>query len=132
MIAAATEPVWAVTPEKLREAVRRLVDAAHPRRIILFGSRARGDAFICRADCELAALRLARAGRRPRRQRPGPAHHPRRSQRPRGRDGAPHSRVARPHSAGGASRCEPGHVRRLVRVARYRLLRRPARRPDAL
>jgi predicted nucleotidyltransferase len=33
-----------VTPEKLREAVRRLVDAAHPRRIILFGSRARGDA----------------------------------------------------------------------------------------
>ena len=44
MIAPATEPVWAVTPEKLREAVRRLADAAHPRRIILFGSRARGDA----------------------------------------------------------------------------------------
>lgn len=43
-LAAATEPVWAVTPEKLREAVRRLVDAAHPRRIILFGSRARGEA----------------------------------------------------------------------------------------
>ncbi|MEI6391924.1 MAG: hypothetical protein WCT12_12560 [Verrucomicrobiota bacterium] len=31
MIAAATEPIWAVTPEKLREAVRRLVVAAHPR-----------------------------------------------------------------------------------------------------
>jgi uncharacterized protein len=44
MIATATEPPWAVTPEKLREAVRRLVEAAHPRRIILFGSRARGDA----------------------------------------------------------------------------------------
>jgi len=39
-------PVWAVTPEKLREAVRRLVDAAHPRKIILFGSHARGDAQI--------------------------------------------------------------------------------------
>jgi predicted nucleotidyltransferase len=44
VMAAATEPPWAVTPEKLREAVRRLVDAADPRRIILFGSRARGDA----------------------------------------------------------------------------------------
>jgi predicted nucleotidyltransferase len=44
MITAATEPPWAVTAEKLREAVRRLVAAAHPRRIILFGSRARGDA----------------------------------------------------------------------------------------
>jgi uncharacterized protein len=31
-------------PEKLSEAVRRLVDAAHPRRIILFGSHARGNA----------------------------------------------------------------------------------------
>ena len=44
MIAAAIEPPWAVTPAKLREAVRRLVDAARPRRIILFGSRAHGDA----------------------------------------------------------------------------------------
>jgi predicted nucleotidyltransferase len=41
---AITPPVWAVTPEKLSEAIRRLVEAAHPRRIILFGSRARGDA----------------------------------------------------------------------------------------
>ena len=44
MTAAGTEPPWAVTSEKLREAVRRLVEAAHPRRIILFGSRARGGA----------------------------------------------------------------------------------------
>ncbi|MBI4326168.1 MAG: nucleotidyltransferase domain-containing protein [Chloroflexi bacterium] len=40
----APTPVWAVTPEKLAEATRRLVEAAQPRRIILFGSRARGDA----------------------------------------------------------------------------------------
>jgi len=39
-----TEPVWAVTPQKLSEAVRRLVEAAHPRKIILFGSHARGNA----------------------------------------------------------------------------------------
>ena len=39
-----TEPLWAVTPEKIAEAVRRLVEAAHPVRIILFGSRARGQA----------------------------------------------------------------------------------------
>ena len=39
-----TLPLWAITPEKLREAVRRLVEAAHPRQIILFGSHARGDA----------------------------------------------------------------------------------------
>ena len=53
MIATATAPVWAVTPEKLREAVRRLMDAADPRHIILFGSRARGDA---REDSDLDLL----------------------------------------------------------------------------
>ena len=37
-------PLWAVTPEKIAEAVRRLVEAARPVRIILFGSRARGEA----------------------------------------------------------------------------------------
>ncbi len=37
-------PIWAVTPEKVAEAVRRLVKAANPRKIILFGSRARGQA----------------------------------------------------------------------------------------
>ena len=55
MITAATEPPWAVTPEKLREAVRRLVNAAHPRRIILFGSLARGDA---REDSDLDLMLL--------------------------------------------------------------------------
>jgi uncharacterized protein len=34
----------AVTDEQLDEVVRRIVDAAHPIRIILFGSTARGDA----------------------------------------------------------------------------------------
>jgi predicted nucleotidyltransferase len=36
--------IWEVTPEKLREAVRRLVEAADPVCILLLGSRARGDA----------------------------------------------------------------------------------------
>jgi uncharacterized protein len=40
----ATAPAWAVTPDKMAEATRRLVEAARPRKIILFGSRARGDA----------------------------------------------------------------------------------------
>ena len=44
-----------MTPEKLREAVRRLVNAAHPRRIILFGSLARGDA---REDSDLDLMLL--------------------------------------------------------------------------
>jgi len=38
-----TQPLWAVTPEKIQEAVRRIVEAAHPVRIIVFGSQARGD-----------------------------------------------------------------------------------------
>lgn len=32
------QPLWAVTPEKIAEAVRRIVEAAHPVRVILFGS----------------------------------------------------------------------------------------------
>ena len=35
---------WTVTPQKLAEARRRIIEAARPRTIILFGSRARGDA----------------------------------------------------------------------------------------
>jgi predicted nucleotidyltransferase len=39
-----TPPAWTVTPGKLDEARRRIVEAARPWKIILFGSRARGDA----------------------------------------------------------------------------------------
>jgi len=34
---------WAITPEKVEEAVQRLAVIAHPRKIILFGSYARGE-----------------------------------------------------------------------------------------
>lgn len=37
-------PPWTVTPEKVEQAVRRLVDAGHPRKVILFGSYVRGEA----------------------------------------------------------------------------------------
>src|SRR5258708_352703 len=33
-----SEPVWAVTPEKVDAVVQRLVDAGRPRKIFLFGS----------------------------------------------------------------------------------------------
>ena len=33
---------WAVTPTKIRAAVKRVVKTAHPTRVILFGSAARG------------------------------------------------------------------------------------------
>lgn len=33
---------WAVTPEKIEEAVRRIVSVGRPQRVILFGSVARG------------------------------------------------------------------------------------------
>lgn len=39
-----TEPLWAATPEKIAEAVRRIVEAARPVQVILFGSHARGGA----------------------------------------------------------------------------------------
>jgi len=43
-MSANTQPLWAITPKKTAEAVRRIVATAHPVRIILFGSHARGDA----------------------------------------------------------------------------------------
>ena len=39
-----TQPVPAVTPQKLDEARRRIVEVARPWKILLFGSSARGDA----------------------------------------------------------------------------------------
>lgn len=35
--------IWEVTPEKIEEAVRRIIRVAGPRRVILFGSAARGE-----------------------------------------------------------------------------------------
>ena len=37
-----TEPPWLVTPEKVHAVVGRLIEMAHPKQIILFGSYARG------------------------------------------------------------------------------------------
>jgi len=41
-----SQPSWGVTPETIQEAVRRIVETAHPAKIILFGSQARGDGLI--------------------------------------------------------------------------------------
>jgi HEPN domain-containing protein/predicted nucleotidyltransferase len=46
---------WAVTPEKLEAAIQRVVEVAHPSRIILFGSVARGDADE-RSDVDLLVV----------------------------------------------------------------------------
>lgn len=43
MVTAST-PIWAPTPEKIQAVVERLIAAAQPTKIILFGSQARGDA----------------------------------------------------------------------------------------
>jgi predicted nucleotidyltransferase len=48
-------PLWAATPAKIAEAVRRLVEAAHPVRIILFGSRAR-DGAPAESDVDLLVV----------------------------------------------------------------------------
>ena len=39
-------PGWAITPEKIKEAVRKIVAFEQPKRVILFGSAARGDTNI--------------------------------------------------------------------------------------
>jgi len=52
-----TQPLWAVTPEKVQEAVRRIVAAAHPLKVIVFGSQARGNA---KTDSDLDLLVVER------------------------------------------------------------------------
>lgn len=49
-------PTWFPTAERLDAAVARLVAAAHPQRIILFGSRARGDAY-SHSDVDLLVIK---------------------------------------------------------------------------
>jgi len=55
-------PSWTPTAEKLQLAVERLVATAHPRRIILFGSRARGNAD-ARSDVDLMVIKETVANR---------------------------------------------------------------------
>ncbi len=43
MIAAAPEPIWLVTPQKVDAVVRRLIEVGRLRKIILFGSNVRGE-----------------------------------------------------------------------------------------
>ncbi len=50
-----SSPLWAVTPEKIDEAVRRIVEVARPVKIILFGSHARSDADL-RSDIDLLVI----------------------------------------------------------------------------
>ena len=37
-------PLWTITPEKIKEAVRKIVAFEQPKRVILFGSAVRGTA----------------------------------------------------------------------------------------
>ena len=43
MTVQAKERDWSVTDEKVKEAVRRIIEVADPSRVVLFGSRARGE-----------------------------------------------------------------------------------------
>lgn len=52
----ATIPPWAPTAANVQAAVERLVAAANPKQIILFGSRARGDAD-ARSDVDLLIVK---------------------------------------------------------------------------
>ncbi len=55
-MATTSTPSWAATPEKIQAAVERLVAAAQPTKIILFGSQARGDADD-RSDVDLLVIK---------------------------------------------------------------------------
>jgi predicted nucleotidyltransferase len=57
-----TDKPWAVTPEKIAEAVRRLVASAAPMRLIAFGSAARGDLSIAN-DLDLLVVEAQVADR---------------------------------------------------------------------
>lgn len=46
---------WEVTPERVEEAVRRIIDAADPLLIVAFGSRARGK-YRADSDLDLAVI----------------------------------------------------------------------------
>jgi predicted nucleotidyltransferase len=60
-----------IDDERLREIVRRLIEAVDPDRIVMFGSRARGDA---RPDSDLDLL-IIKDSSEPRRRRAIPAYH---------------------------------------------------------
>jgi predicted nucleotidyltransferase len=45
-----TQPPWAVTTEKIKEAVQRIVEASRPLKVLIFGSQARSAAS---ADSDL-------------------------------------------------------------------------------
>jgi len=57
-----TDKPWAVTPEKIAEAVRRLVPSAAPTRLIAFGSAATGDLSIAN-DLDLLVVEAQVADR---------------------------------------------------------------------
>jgi predicted nucleotidyltransferase len=63
--------IGSITDEKLQEIVRRIVEAIHPDRIIMFGSRARGDA---RPDSDLDLL-IIKDSMEPRHRRAIPAYY---------------------------------------------------------
>jgi hypothetical protein len=56
LMATTITPPWAPTDDKVQAAVERLVATARPKRIILFGSRARGDADV-RSDVDLMVIK---------------------------------------------------------------------------
>jgi predicted nucleotidyltransferase len=56
MLSNAPTPAWAITPEKVDLAVKRLIEAGRPHKIILFGSYVRGETH---RDSDLDVLVVA-------------------------------------------------------------------------